>query len=207
MPTPAERLAAGLKRQPNGCLEWTRYTNTQGYGRISVDGKDVRTHRFAWELANGLIPPGMHVLHHCDNPPCCETEPTPGYPDGHLFLGTQADNMRDRATKGRDRSANAAKTHCPKGHEYTEANTYAYADGRRHCWACNREGARRRYAIRREDLTTVPDGHPTVAEDLDYVAWIESQDHELPCGCMASDPVHHCEDPVPDDDNPHEERP
>lgn len=45
----------------------------------------------------------------------------------------------------------------------------------------------------------------SVAEDLAYVAWVESQDHELPCGCMASDPEHHCEDPIPDDDNPNEE--
>jgi hypothetical protein len=41
---------------------------------------------------------------------------------------------------------------------------------------------------------------PSPAEDLDYVAWMDAQDHVLPCGCMASAPEHHCEDPVPDDD-------
>ena len=29
-----------------------------------------------------------------------------------------------------------AKTHCPKGHEYTEANTYVFSDGRRRCRRC-----------------------------------------------------------------------
>jgi hypothetical protein len=35
----------------------------------------------------------MHVLHHCDNPPCRKLS--------HLFLGTPADNAADRDAKGR----------------------------------------------------------------------------------------------------------
>lgn len=39
---------------------------------------------------------------------------------------------------------NAAKTHCPKGHAYTDENTYRDSEGSRDCIACRREYDRRR---------------------------------------------------------------
>lgn len=100
--SPADRLDARLIQRPNGCLEWTGARRPLGYGQISVEGKTVGTHRLAWTLANGPIPDGLDVLHHCDNPPCAQTEPTEGYPEGHLFLGTDVDNAADRNAKGRN---------------------------------------------------------------------------------------------------------
>ena len=149
-PSVAERLASGLVCMPSGCLEWTRGAS-KGYGVIQVEGKSTRTHRLAWTLANGPIPDGLHILHHCDNPPCCQTNPTPGYPDGHLFLGTIADNNADRDTKGRSGSGsvNAAKTRCPQGHDYDEANTHIDPSGNRHCRACNRINCAHYYQTRR----------------------------------------------------------
>lgn len=131
LPSPAERLAAGLVRMPNGCLEWTGDTNAGGYGVIRVDGKQPLTHRFAWELTHGPIPPGIRVLHHCDNPPCCDAEKC-------LFLGTDADNVGDMMAKGRGRQGEfqRAITHCPDGHLYDDANTRVGRDGRRHCRKC-----------------------------------------------------------------------
>ena len=95
LPAP-ERLAAKLVQMPSGCIEWIGATSADGYGQLGVDGKVIYTHRFAWELANGPIPDDISVLHHCDNPPCCNVEEC-------LFLGTPADNMADMAAKGRGR--------------------------------------------------------------------------------------------------------
>jgi len=89
----ADRLAAGLVRMPNGCLEWTRSRGAKGYGQIEVDGKPAITHRLAWRLVHGPIPDGLFVCHTCDNPPCCDVT--------HLWLGTCAQNQADMAAKGR----------------------------------------------------------------------------------------------------------
>jgi len=130
--TTAEQLQQNLVVRDSGCVEWTGRCLPRGYGCLYIPSRGtVLTHRFAWELANGPIPAGIHVLHHCDNPPCCQTDPTPGYPDGHLFLGTDADNAADRDAKGRAGvNAQGAKTHCIHGHAYTEANTRRQRNGR-----------------------------------------------------------------------------
>jgi len=47
----------------------------------------------AYELMVGPIPPGLHVLHRCDNPPCVNPV--------HLFLGTNLDNIKDKMAKKR----------------------------------------------------------------------------------------------------------
>lgn len=81
---------------PAACWPWPGNITNAGYG--STQGllkKTSSTHRLAWELAYGPIPPGLCVLHKCDNRPCCNP--------AHLFIGTQADNARDRNTKGRTR--------------------------------------------------------------------------------------------------------
>lgn len=53
-------------------------------------------HRVSWEVHNGEIPVGMNVLHRCDNAGCVNP--------AHLFLGTQADNIKDMFAKGRQNS-------------------------------------------------------------------------------------------------------
>ena len=84
-----------VKLGSGGCLLWSGGKNRQGYGKIWWRGKDGRAHRAAWEKANGPIPKGLFVLHRCDNPSCINP--------AHLFLGTHAQNMADKVTKGRQR--------------------------------------------------------------------------------------------------------
>lgn len=42
------------------------------------------------------------------------------------------------------------KTHCSKGHEFTEENTYVTPNGWRQCWTCKREAFRRSYEKNRD---------------------------------------------------------
>lgn len=79
--------------QDSGCWEFCGIRNGDGYGQIMIKNKYVGAHRISYELCIADIPKGMQVLHHCDNPPCCN-------PD-HLFVGTHRDNMRDRDLKNR----------------------------------------------------------------------------------------------------------
>lgn len=112
--------------QSNGCIEWNRGRNNQGYGYIHIGGSQWRAHRVAWTLAHGTIPKGLDVLHKCDNPSCVNPE--------HLFLGTDKDNHQDKARKGRHWQQR--KTHCPAGHPYSEENTYRPPSGGRKCRTC-----------------------------------------------------------------------
>lgn len=92
--SPIERLMAKTVIVESGCIEFTGFRLPNGYGRIGGgDGKTWLAHRMAWTCANGSIPAGMLVCHHCDNPPCVNIE--------HLFLGTDLSNALDKIAKGR----------------------------------------------------------------------------------------------------------
>jgi len=78
---------------PSGCWEWQGARHPLGYGYVRWEGKRWYAHRLVYTLTVGPIPHGLLVLHHCDNPPCCN--PT------DLYAGTQADNMRDMVERNR----------------------------------------------------------------------------------------------------------
>jgi hypothetical protein len=84
------------KRGPDECWPWIGGLDRKGYGRLSATGEQrlIKTHRLAWELANGRpVPAGLCVCHTCDRPECCNAR--------HLWIGTIADNDRDKVIKGR----------------------------------------------------------------------------------------------------------
>lgn len=76
-----------------GCWLWDGATYANGYGWIKAFGKVVSVHRFSYELHNGPIPDGLHILHSCDVRHCVN-------PD-HLRPGTHQENMAEAAERGR----------------------------------------------------------------------------------------------------------
>ncbi len=75
------------------CWLWTAGRHELGYGKFWLNGRTIGAHRVAYEIVHGPIPDGMFVCHACDVPACVRPS--------HLFLGSQADNIADKHTKGR----------------------------------------------------------------------------------------------------------
>jgi hypothetical protein len=96
-----------LTNDATSCWDWTQGKDADGYGMFWFNGRNVRAHRFAWELENGAPPEGMLACHKCDRPSCVRN-------DGeysHIFLGTCADNLRDASRKGRMASGTRNNIH------------------------------------------------------------------------------------------------
>ena len=92
--TVSERFWKKVRITP-GCWLWTACLDDHGYGMFSPRGRrgSVRAHRWALEDFMGRpIRDGFNVCHVCDNPPCV-------WP-GHLYEGTDQDNMDDRDGRG-----------------------------------------------------------------------------------------------------------
>lgn len=97
----------------DGCWEW-RGASSYGYGTIMRNRKTLRVHRLSYELWCGEIPKGLVIRHKCDNP-CCVNP-------SHLETGTQAENIRDIAVRGRHGRKKLSKKQVEEIRSSTQSN-------------------------------------------------------------------------------------
>jgi hypothetical protein len=107
------------------CWLWTG-TAPAGYGQISVNGKAVPSHRWAYEQAKGPIPNGLQLDHLCRVTRCVN-------PDHLEPVSARVNILRGEGVP----AINSKRTHCKQGHPFTPENT-AYIRGRhRQCRTCS----------------------------------------------------------------------
>lgn len=124
--TPEERFWPKVEKTDN-CWTW-KGAKSNGYGLFGYNGKVIPAHRFAYELLKRKIPEGFVLDHLCRNHSCVN-------PD-HLEITTDKINI----LRGIGACAkNAIKTHCKRGHEFTEESTHLCTSGSRRCRTCTRE--------------------------------------------------------------------
>jgi hypothetical protein len=87
------------------CSIWIGSIGADGYGHPAGMGFCVRPNRYALALATGsALGADVFALHECDNPVCVKVS-GPGARCEHLVAGTQLDNMRRMAWRGRGAEA------------------------------------------------------------------------------------------------------
>lgn len=117
----------GRVQKGDGCWIWPG-KGSVNYGSVHVGANlNMSAHRVAWRLTHGAIPRGLQVLHHCDNRRCVRPS--------HLHLGTQADNIHDMWSRGRQRGQFMETKHCKRGHPWTAENT-VWEGEERSCRTC-----------------------------------------------------------------------
>lgn len=114
------------------CWLWTGAINHKGYGLFWSPNTKV-AHRYSYENNIGIIPEGYQIDHLCKVRNCVR-------PD-HLEAVTPKENNKRSGCW----EVNKSKTHCPRGHEYTQENTYIQSKGGRVCKECSRILDRERY--------------------------------------------------------------
>lgn len=129
-----------LQVMESGCIEFTGGRDRNGYGKIGIGGRTVNTHIAMYELEVGPIPDGLELHHICENRPCVNVD--------HLEPMTHRENLLLGDTT--ITAKNAAKTHCPQGHEYAGDNLIVEMDKLRRSSRRCRECRKARDKVRRK---------------------------------------------------------
>lgn len=115
------------------CWLWLGDKNENGYGRISINGKSVKAHRFSYESIVGPIPPGLTLDHICKVRNCVNP--------AHLRPMTLRENVLCGDGIG---VRNGKKTHCKNGHEFSQENTFLRNKrGYRSCRTCMKRSTKK----------------------------------------------------------------
>lgn len=131
-PVPAVRPDLGP------CWLWTSRVSKAGYGVMSLEGRQIYAHRWAYERFVGPMPKALELDHLCRNPGCVNY--------GHLEVVThQVNTLRGESPPAQF----ARRDSCSKGHRYTPENTFTRPDKSRGCRICDRARSREGYLKRK----------------------------------------------------------
>lgn len=130
------------RTDPSACWTYPQKASVNGYAVVTVFGRSMLAHRYAYEISVGAIPDGLQLDHLCRNRRCVNP--------AHLEPVSQRENLlRGEGFAG----TNARKTHCKRGHEFTPENTRLRPGGR-DCRACARAHDRKRRPRKRKEVVT-----------------------------------------------------
>lgn len=159
------RLVAMDCGYKTACLVWTGTIASNGYGVIAIAGRQHKVHRLVYEAVMGPMPRrdsnGALIVsdHLCRNRACANPE--------HIDPVTDEINVLRGVSFA---PANAAKTHCIHGHEFTAENTRITAAGGRECRTCrsayDSRRASARNAARRERRQAEAQANPPAPRQL-----------------------------------------
>jgi len=91
-----DKIFNNIKKNENGCWEWTGGLSARGYASMHYEGKRTPLHRLSYILFRGPIPNDKLACHTCDNKKCIN-------PD-HIYIGTHKTNFRDAKERNRLRT-------------------------------------------------------------------------------------------------------
>lgn len=97
-----KRFRASYAVDSHGCWIWQKEILWNGYGRISVQGKQILAHRYSYELHVGVIAPSYTIDHLCKVRSCVNP--------AHL----EAVTMRENIMRGNGAAARAHRTKTAK---------------------------------------------------------------------------------------------
>lgn len=144
------------------CWLWTGAKSKFGYGVIWANGRGRAVHRVVYEMTFGhqigSLPRSLVVMHRCDNPSCCNPR--------HLVLGTQAENNKDRAAKGRTQTRMLPRTEHPMAKLTEEAIAEIRSTARRYGTGA---ALARKYGVSESTISAVRTG----------ASWLERSERKM----------------------------